>query len=1014
MILRFLRTLIAAVVLFVPCCLMKSALAQSAIEIVLRDAQSGTPIAGHKVVLENADTGYRVEAVTDARGTARFGGLQTAGSWIAHASGDARHEPAQSPAVALRTGFERSLVMLLQPAHGLEEIGITASRIFSGLNRTNAEISASFSAAEIERLPVEGRSLDRVLFRLPNVTQATGFFNEAPAVAINGANSLFTNYMIDGLDNNENFLGGMRFPIPVGAIEDVTVLASNYSAEFGRTANGIVNVTTKSGGNDFEGEAFFVTRPGGVLSAQNGFDPRDLSGNPVSSDFRRYQAGFALGGPIVADRTFFFADLEYTRDETTNILSAPELGVSGRIPGQNDFLLGTLRIDHRWTESLSSTLRVNRSQVTLERPGGGLTGGIVFPSAGSEQTRRATNVAFETRMAGEDWNYRAALQYARFAWNFGKPLTDTDSPQVTLLDPSGRAIATLGHPGFVFDETENNFQFQQKLEFTRGRHRFVLGSDILIADFGLKGGGNANGNFTLMLDAAALATLRAAGLDRDFDIDDIPTGIEVVAAQFETAPGSFGTDQRQFGLFAEDRVMLTPDLAVTLGLRWDYDSLSKGASGSGDLDNIAPRLGLNWSFRDDMAFRAGAGLFYEKIPYAVVSDALQFSTDTPGFRAQLATLIEKGLLPADADIERMINAGTRAIEIADLCSGFGNCPSPSAVFGRRAELASAELRILNPEGYDNPYAFQASLGWQWELRRGFRLSIDGLLSEGRNLVRLRDLNAPAPFAFNFDAFAALGPAGVAALTDAEREALGLVRSQAAANATRPAAGVDGSVPKGGARSIIVSETRGRARYRALTVTIEKERLEDDWSFLIAYTLSRLRNNTDDINFRANDANDFAADYGPSLNDRRHVLSALFSVFPLDGLTLSLAGLFQSGQPVNFVPDARVFGTTDLNGDGLSFADQFTGNPDRAPGFSRNSGRLPFASTLDLAAAWEVPVAFGRFELRADIFNLLDTNNESGFPVSFTSSNQIQTAGEAFVQRSAAPARTAQLTARWLF
>lgn len=1008
------RALLAAAFLLAPFLLMSNAHAQSAIELSLRARESGQPVAGLRVVLENQDTGFRLEAESDARGLARFGGLQTAGQWVARTARDARFEAAMSEAISLRSGFERSIVLLLEANAGIEEISVTASRSFSRLNRANAEISASFSAAEIKRLPVEGRSLDRVLFRLPNVTQATGFFNEAPAVAINGANSLFTNYMIDGLDNNENFLGGMRFPIPVGAIEDVTVLASNYSAEFGRTANGIVNVTTKSGGNDVEGEAFFVTRPGGALSSSNGFNPRDLSGNPVTSDFQRYQAGFAVGGPIVKDRTFYFVNLEYTRDETSNILSAPELGITDRIAGQNDFLLGAARIDHRWTDRLSSTLRLNHGRVTLERPGGGLSGGIAFPSAGSEQTRDSTNVALQTRYAGDGWNYQGSLQYSRFDWNFGKPLAEAGNAQATLLDPSGRAVATIGHPGFVFDERENTLQFQQKVEWEQGRHRFSFGSDVIIADFGLKGGGNPNGNFTLMLDTAQLDALRTSGLDRTFDIVDLPGDLSVLAAQFETSPQSFGTEQRVYSLFAEDRLMLTPELAVTLGLRWDYDSLSKGASGSGDFNNIAPRLGVNWSFREDMAIRAGAGIFYEKVPYAVVSDALQFSADTTGFRGQLQSLKDRGILPQDADIDAMINDGPRVVDVADLCNGFGDCPSPSSVLDRREQLSSTELRILNPDGYDNPHAFQASLGWQWEIEGGYLLSVDGLWSEGRNLVRLRDLNAPAPFAFNQAAFEALGPEGVAALSDAEREALGLIRSAASANATRPALNPDGGIPEGGARSIIVSETEGRSRYRALTVTIEKQKTDDPYSFLIAYTLSRLSNNTDDINFRANDANDFAADFGPSLNDRTHALSTLVSVYPLEGMTLTLAGLFQSGQPVNFVPDARIFGTSDLNGDGLSFADQFTGNPDRAPGTDRNSGRLPFATTIDLGAAYELPVSFGRLELRADIFNLFDANNESGFPVSFTSSNQIQTAGQDFAQRSAAPARTAQLTARWLF
>jgi len=68
-------------------------------------------------------------------------------------------------------------------------------------------------------------------------TQATGFFPEAPNVSINGANSLYTNYLIDGMDNNEQFLGGERFQIPLGFTQNVTVLTNNFSAEYGLTAH---------------------------------------------------------------------------------------------------------------------------------------------------------------------------------------------------------------------------------------------------------------------------------------------------------------------------------------------------------------------------------------------------------------------------------------------------------------------------------------------------------------------------------------------------------------------------------------------------------------------------------------------------------------------------------------------------------------------------------------------------------------------------------------------------------
>jgi hypothetical protein len=86
-------------------------------------------------------------------------------------------------------------------------------------NNRRDEVSFELKAAEIQEIPVEGRDITRVLFRLPNVSQATGFFPESPNVSINGASSLYTSYLIDGLDNNERFLGGQNFAIPSGFVK---------------------------------------------------------------------------------------------------------------------------------------------------------------------------------------------------------------------------------------------------------------------------------------------------------------------------------------------------------------------------------------------------------------------------------------------------------------------------------------------------------------------------------------------------------------------------------------------------------------------------------------------------------------------------------------------------------------------------------------------------------------------------------------------------------------------------
>jgi TonB dependent receptor len=457
-----------------------------------------------------------------------------------------------------------------------------------------------------------------------------------------------------------------------------------------------------------------------------------LTGNPVGESFERYRGGFAVGGPIVKDKTFFYANFEYTRDKNNQLVDAPQLGETQNVTGNNEFLLGSVRLDHRFNEGITATLRGNFSRVTIERPGGGLGGGNnPFPSAGSDEFR----------------------------------------------------------------------------------------------------------------------------------------------------PQSFGTSQNFLAFYLEDEWQVTSKLTATAGLRGDYDSLTGNGGTGGDYNDIAPRRALNFRPDSRSSFRFGAGLIYSKIIYSVISDALQRNTTSPA------------------------------------CATASTCPPPSAVQALRNTAIINEARILNPRGYDSPYSLQLSGGYQYQVNSTITAGIDLIYSRTRNLVRLRDLNTPTSFIPNVANLTAANIAALRALPDnASRivlaQQLGLARTSAAAGATRPVALVPG-----GARQITVSETEGKSLYRAVNLQVNKVRGDDDYALRFSYTLSKLTNNTDDINFRASNANNFSVDNGPSANDRRHVISAVGFLYPIRGLTATGALLFQSGQPVNLVPDASVFGTQDLNGDG---------------------------------------------------------------------------------------------------
>jgi hypothetical protein len=372
---------------------------------------------------------------------------------------------------------------------------------------------------------------------------------------------------------------------------------------------------------------------------------------------------------------------------------------------------------------------------------------------------------------------------------------------------------------------------------------------------------------------------------------------------------------------------------------------------------------------------------------------------------QLQSFIDQGILPSNTNLDLITFEGT----LSAFASGvpYLNGPSADELQAQRDNVFSAERRILNPNGYQNPQTHQLSLGYQIQLSEDKLFYIDGFYNKTNYLYRLTDLNAPAPFN--------MGPSFTA--DD--------VRDPVAADLTRPVpiyegsfAIINGDTVYGVARNVVMTETAGESRFYGISLNLQKQRYNDNYDWRFIYTISRNENNTEDINFRAMDANDFENEWGPSINDRTHVFNTIFNLYPWKGWQFSFAGLVQSGMPINRIPDASIYGTIDLNGDQSSsaFTGQYTGITDRSPYESRNSDRLPWNNTIDFGAQYTFDIGDGgHLELRADVFNLLNAQNLSGYFNNATQSNQIQVgpaSSGVIVRRNAAPPRQFQFGLRY--
>ena len=979
---------------------------------VLDDARK--PVAGLPVHLDNAAIGLSTEQPTDAQGKAHFQGLSTAGSYAVSTAVTDQYQAVREAGLTLRANSSPSVTLVLPrlSTQALEGVVVRAPNNATTINTQNAEVASQLSARELREIPIEARDITRSLYRLPNVTLATGFFSEAPNVSINGANGLYTNYLIDGLDNNENFLGGPRFAIPVGFAQNVSVLTNNFSTEFGNSANGIVNVTTKSGSNNLTAEAFYLTRPGPSIDGKTDFPQRDLSGNQVQNGFQRQQFGFAVGGALVKDKTFFYVDAEQTFDAKDNALTSPELGVAATVRGHNRFTYLSGKLDQRWSERFLSSLRANVGIVNIERQGGGLDGGVAFPSTGNQQDRNSVEIASQNVYVGRRITSETDVQYARFRWNYAGAFNPT-SPDVTVLDPGGQAVAVLGHPGYLFDSHQSTVQAQQKFTLQSGRSTFKGGLGIISTVHSLYGGGNPNGSYTVSLSQAQLDALRVRNLGPNLNINDIPANVQVNSYSVELRPQSFGATQNLYNLYLEDLYAVTDRLNVTLGVRYDYDNLSKGGAAHGDRNNVAPRANFNYRLSDRSSLRGGYGLFYDKILYTVYSDALQQNTTSADYKTQLRELVRLGALPAGTDVDRITFDGNLSGGASNVAYLQG--PSGATLQNQRAGVPSYERRILNPNGYQNPYSHQSTLGYQYQVSRKTLFYVDMMYNRSYDLFRLRNVNAASEYPQN-------DPNNVVVRTPAQADATRPVPIQADGSAV-----IGGQVVAGAARNIVETESAGRSRYMAASFNLQKDAAEDKYGYRVSYTLSNLKNDTEDVNFRPADANNYGTEFANSINDRTHVINAIGSYYPVRSLRFTLAALVQSGQPINrvagaypipgvFNPDGTQAFTNDLNGGGNSFSTTYQGNTNRYPGEGRNSDRLPWSKTFDAGVQYTLHLGEGtsRVELTADVFNVLNTQNLSGYANNATQSNQIQVgpAGSGIVRRNASAPRQFQFGLRY--
>ncbi|MEO6211318.1 MAG: TonB-dependent receptor [Gemmatimonadaceae bacterium] len=677
----------------------------------------GAPAAGARVIVD----GQRDTVATDRDG--RFSlrvRANLAGTVRAFQSGDSAIVSfsaigaVETRAITLTLGARSGIAQNEAPHGGvlpvtppvLRAVVVTAEPVDAVtlrplLDTLSATTGGTISYAEMRSLPADARDPLTLAFTVPGAAQATGFFDTAPILSLDGQNSLYTQYYIDGFDNNEGVLGGPRIDLPLSAIKRLDVRATTYDATLGRSSNGIVNEETTSGSDAWRGDAFVYGRPGHPFDARQAVLPPN-----TSAAFRRLQIGGSLGGPIAKDHTFFFAAGERL-DETQDQPIVTDYGnATGEMERKKTKLFA--RVDQRWSSRQQTTLRASLSNEQYIGRGGG----NVVPEADVAQHRLGAlvDVSHQSAIGSRTTNAFGA-QIAAYHWYYPPTASSLNTPQIAILSRGlDSTLAVVGSSGFQYDSREIQFNLKDEIEHRAGTHDFRLGADMIAGRFRLHGdGSNLAGTYSV-IDSGQI---HVSG--RTPTAADVPANIPVYNFSVDASPQFIAASQTVVGAYVQDSWDAIRSLRVTYGVRWDYDDLTSRGASSPDLRNVQPRAAFNWRPNPESVVRGGFGIYTGKLPYTIYSDALQFGPNGSAF----VTLYNSPATPLS----------------------LGHAPSAAELAAARGSLPPREIRATFARGLKSPRSYQSSLGVQHAFGKSWGLSLDAVYVQTTHLPRLFDLNA---------------------------------------------------------------------------------------------------------------------------------------------------------------------------------------------------------------------------------------------------------------------------------
>lgn len=916
--------------------------------VVLVTDQTGAVVKDAALSVTNDQTGAVREAVSSSDGSATFPALALTGTYTVRVSKPG-FSAEERKDITLRGGETATLRVKLSV--GSEKAEVTVYGTSQGV-RADSQIGRRLDSATIDEIPILGRKVTTLPLFNSAFRQGKGtgdlFVNATYFITGSGSRRT-TTFMLDGASNDESWgRQTMLATVPIGAVQEVSVLSNAFSAEFGWTAGPALNIVTKSGTNDLRGEALYLARPGRTQAkafSTDGFCPPSVPTcttpgtlqaiNPADVPDELNQISGSAGGPVVRDKTFFFATADYTRQDRTTFLSStlpafvlPPDG-SLRYVGHYRQTLFNGRVDHKLTPTQTLMVRANVDRMHDTNPNDAVVG-TNAPTVARRYSRRSwTTQVNHTAVLSSN-----LLNEARIAFLNGDPVTLWEAQSLsTTYARAGTAPFTIGESRSA-NLFGRQFQIADTLSWSHGRHNVRFGGSLTRHTSG--GTGSEPGMAVLGTFSFVNATTKP------FD------QLTLADVQQYTQPVSYGVSSYELKQwmsvgFVQESFRANDQLTIDAGLRYDRQTLTDATT------NFAPRLGFGWHPRGDahLAVRGGYAMYYTQIRANALASALTGGLDglvtytaTPG-QTGFPTCLTGPCLPVNIDPRTLPVAQQPARNITIRAGRREDYRSQFASNG-----LDFDLLPNYPDEFVNPRSQVTSLGAEREIVTGLFAGVDYVHQHWTGLDRSVDLNAPAPF---------------------DRTAPGQTRSVAAANATRPILPVNGGV-----RSVNVLMNLGVADYDGLQTQITYRGNPKLYAG-ISYTLSKATNTAepDGNGINPNDAN-FARlgeeERGPSVVDQRHRAVITFSYNLPYNLTAGTVTTLASARPFNATTGI------DSNGDGSNNTDRPVVNGEV---LSKSAFRGTGTQDVSVFLEERLKPAGRTLLLRLEAFNLFNHGNILG-------------------------------------